>query len=99
MIPLFANEEAAGGRLIAPQLAAGLLATELIPSLNVPPGLKHSSVLPTERFGERSVYRPERAASLAQILRRLKMPNRVCHLSIGEAKRFQGLMIRGLHSA
>jgi MFS family permease len=70
-IPLFANEEAAGGRLIAPWLAAaGFMAAGLVLILNVRPDPKHIGVLLAERYGEGNFRSPERAAPLTQILRR-----------------------------
>jgi MFS family permease len=70
-IPLFANEEAAGGRLISPWLAAaGFMAAGLILILNVRPDPKHIGALLAERSGEGNIRSPERTAPLAQILRR-----------------------------
>jgi MFS family permease len=71
-IPLFANEEAtAGGRLVAPWLvAAGFMAAGLVLILNVRPDPKHIGALLAGRTGEANLRSPERAAPLAQILRR-----------------------------
>ncbi len=70
-IPLFANEEAAEGRLIAPWLvAAGFMAAGLVLILNVHPDPKHIGALLAERPGEANLRLPERTAPLAQILRR-----------------------------
>src|ERR687894_321496 len=71
-IPLFANEEAVGGRLMTPWLAAaGFMAAGLVLILNVRPDPKHIGALLTGRFGEGNFRSPEeRAAPLAQILRR-----------------------------
>jgi MFS family permease len=71
-IPLFANEGAAGGgRLIAPWLvAAGFMAVGLVLILNVRPDPKHIGTLLAGRSSEGNLRSPERAAPLAQILRR-----------------------------
>src|SRR5215213_4856269 len=63
-IPLFANEEAAGGRLITPWfVAAGLVFT-----LRVRPDPKYIGTLLVGRSAEGSVRPPESAAPLTQIL-------------------------------
>jgi MFS family permease len=70
-IPLFANEEAAGGRLMTPWLvAAGFMAVGLVLTLNVRPDPKHIGALLVGRSDERNVRSPERAAPLTQVLRR-----------------------------
>ena len=70
-IPLFANEEAAGGRLIAPWLtAAGFMVAGLVLVLNVRPDPKRIGALLAGRYGEGNFRSPERAAPLTQILRR-----------------------------
>jgi MFS family permease len=70
-IPLFANEEATGGRLVAPWLvAAGFMAAGLVLILNVRPDPKHIGALLTGRSDEGNVRLSERTAPLAQILRR-----------------------------
>jgi MFS family permease len=70
-IPLFANEEAAGGRLITPWLvAAGFMAAGLVLILNVRPDPKYIGALLVGRSDERNFRSPERAAPLTQILRR-----------------------------
>jgi MFS family permease len=71
-IPLFANEEVAGGgHLIAPWLvAAGFMAAGLVLILNVRPDPKYIGALLVGRSDEENLRTPERAAPLAQILRR-----------------------------
>lgn len=68
-IPLFANEEAAGGRLITPWfVAAGFMATGLVFTLRVRPDPKYIGTLLVGRSAEGSVRPPESAAPLTQIL-------------------------------
>jgi MFS family permease len=70
-IPLFANEEAAGGRLLTPWVvAAGFMAAGLVFTLSVHPDPKHIGTLLVGRSDEGNVRSPERAAPLTQILRR-----------------------------
>jgi MFS family permease len=68
-IPLFANEEAAGGRLITPWfVAAGFMAAGLVFTLRVRPDPKYIGTLLVGRSAEGSVRPPESAAPLIQIL-------------------------------
>jgi MFS family permease len=68
-IPLFANEEAAGGRLITPWfVAAGFMAAGLVFTLRVRPDPKYIGTLFVGRSAEGSVRPPESAAPLIQIL-------------------------------
>jgi MFS family permease len=68
-IPLFANEEAAGGRLITPWfVAAGFMAAGLVFTLRVRPDPKYIGTLLVGRSAEGSVRPPESAAPLTQIL-------------------------------
>jgi MFS family permease len=70
-VPLFAQEGAQGGQLMAPWLvAAGFMVVGLVLVLNVRPDPKRIGALLAERSGERIDRSPETAAPLVQILRR-----------------------------
>ena len=70
-IPLFAKEEAQGGQLMAPWLAAaGFMAVGLVLILNVRPDPKHIGILLAEQSGQGTIRSPERAAPFTQTLRR-----------------------------
>ena len=70
-VPLFANEGAERGHLMAPWLgAAGFMVAGLVLILNVRPDPKSIGILLAERSGEGIARPPERAAPLSQILRR-----------------------------
>jgi MFS family permease len=70
-VPLFAEEGAQAGQLMAPWLvAAGFMAIGLLLILNVRPDPKRIGVLLAERSGEVITRSPETAAPLIQILRR-----------------------------
>jgi MFS family permease len=70
-IPLFANDEAAGGRLMTPWLvAAGFMAAGLVLTLNVRPDPKYIGALLVGRSEEGKFRSPEWPAPLTQILRR-----------------------------
>ena len=70
-VPLFAEEAAQGGQLMAPWLAAaGFMALGLVLILNVRPDPQRIGVLLAERSGEGISRSPGRAAPLRQILRR-----------------------------
>jgi MFS family permease len=70
-VPLFTEEEAQGGQLMAPWLAAaGFMAVGLVLILNVRPDPKRIGALLAERSREGIARSPGRAAPLIQILRR-----------------------------
>lgn len=70
-VPLFAEEGAQAGQLMAPWLvAAGFMALGLLLILNVRPDPKRIGALLAERSGEVITRSPETAAPLIQILRR-----------------------------
>lgn len=70
-VPLFAEEGAQGGQLMAPWLgAAGFMAVGLVLILNVRPDPKRIGALLAERSGARITRSPGRGAPLGEILRR-----------------------------
>jgi MFS family permease len=70
-VPLFAQEGAQGGQLMAPWLvAAGFMAAGLVLILNVRPDPKRIGALLAERSSEGIARSPGSAAPLIQILRR-----------------------------
>ena len=70
-VPLFAEEGARGGQLMAPWLgAAGFMAVGLVLILNVRPDPRRIGALLAERSGAGITGSPARAAPLGEILRR-----------------------------